>query len=58
MLTTAAVNGGCVGAVTDGAVRDVAKIDAAMAGCLSWQAREDAIAAGALEVEEAGVMFI
>ena len=34
------------------------KIDAAMAGCLSWQAREDAIASGALAVEEAGVMFV
>lgn len=34
------------------------KIDAAVAGCLSWQAREDAIASGALEVQEAGVMFV
>lgn len=34
------------------------KIDAAMAGCLSWQAREDAIAAGAeLEEQTAGVFF-
>lgn len=34
------------------------KIDAAVAGCLSWQAREDAIASGALEVQEAGVLFV
>ncbi|MDG2384859.1 MAG: RraA family protein [Pirellulaceae bacterium] len=27
LLTTAAINGGCVGAVTDGAVRDVTKIE-------------------------------
>ncbi len=33
------------------------KIDAAMAGCLSWQAREDAIASGAVAEEEAGVFF-
>lgn len=34
------------------------KIDAAMAGCLSWQAREDAIASGAQLEEPAGVMFV
>ncbi|HLF79634.1 MAG TPA: terminase [Dehalococcoidia bacterium] len=34
------------------------KIDAAVAGCLSWQAREDAIASGALELQEVGVMFV
>ena len=34
------------------------KIDAAVAGCLSWQAREDAISSGALVSEEAGVMFV
>jgi len=34
------------------------KIDSAMAGCLSWTAREDAIASGAVAEEEAGVMFI
>ena len=33
------------------------KIDVAMAGCLSWQAREDAIASGAVAEEEAGVFF-
>lgn len=34
------------------------KIDAAVAGCLSWIARADAIAAGALQDEPAGVMFV
>jgi hypothetical protein len=34
------------------------KIDAAVAGCLSWQARNDAIADGVLEVQEVGVMFV
>lgn len=33
------------------------KMDGAVAGDLSWQAREDAIASGALEVQEAGVFF-
>ena len=33
------------------------KIDAAMAGCLSWQAREDAIASGAEVDEPVGVFF-
>lgn len=31
------------------------KIDAAMAGCLSWEARNDAIAAGALNEEPGGI---
>ena len=34
------------------------KIDAAMAGCLSWQAREDAISSGAQTEEMAGVMIV
>lgn len=34
------------------------KIDAAMAGCLSWEARMAAVAAGALEVSESSVMFV
>jgi phage terminase large subunit-like protein len=33
------------------------KIDAAMAGCLSWQARLDAVAAGAGEPQVVGVFF-
>lgn len=33
------------------------KIDAAMAGCLSWQAREDAVAEGAVVDAPAGVYF-
>ncbi len=33
------------------------KIDAAMAGCLSWQARDDAIALGVEAEEPAGVFF-
>jgi phage terminase large subunit-like protein len=34
------------------------KIDAAMAGCLSWEARNDAVASGALESQEVGVSFV
>jgi len=34
------------------------KIDAAMAAVLSWEARNDAIAAGAKAEEEAGVYFV
>jgi phage terminase large subunit-like protein len=35
------------------------KIDAAVAGCLSWQARMDAVASGVLDVDEyAGVTFV
>lgn len=34
------------------------KIDAAMAGCLSWRARLDAIAAGATQREESSVFFV
>lgn len=34
------------------------KIDAAMAGCLSWEAYTAAIAAGATAEEEAGVMWV
>src|SRR3990167_8605460 len=34
------------------------KIDAAVAGDLSWQAAQDAIASGALESQEAGAMFV
>lgn len=33
------------------------KIDLAVAGCLSWEARGDAIAAGALEAEEVGELI-
>ncbi len=34
------------------------KIDAAIAACLSWEARNDAIASGALESQEVGVSFV
>lgn len=34
------------------------KIDDAMAGCLSWEARTDAIAAGAKKKRAGGVMFV
>jgi hypothetical protein len=34
------------------------KIDPAIAGCLSWQARLDAIASGVLEVQDVDIFFI
>jgi hypothetical protein len=40
------------------APKSVLKIDGAMAGCLSWEARGDAVAAGALRKRGGGSVFI